>query len=214
MEKQKSKCHKCGHDVYEDMMTCPNCNVKNRNYTYFYLGQQAIKISKSSFVFLIAISFIFVMLFVILVTDTQSQIDKENESSQHIASSIIDYISYEKAFDYIKNAEENIKKNNKYNTDTNKYKESALEFILTSDEYAGLYCAYWNALIEIGDPKEERYEKSMMRWQVDFTNKDWKEQLVNAYKNDGEQAFFDEVSKIYNEQVFPVIEKKWKESQR
>ncbi|MGN1320255.1 MAG: hypothetical protein ACI4U6_03970 [Acutalibacteraceae bacterium] len=213
MERQKTKCLKCGQDIYEDMKNCPNCNARNTNYTYFYLGQQAIKVSKSTFAFLIAIPCFFVLLLVIFGIDTQSKIDKENVSGQNVLSTEINYISYEKAFDYIKNAEENIKRNNKYNTDTNEYNESAFEFILTSDEYAGLYCAYWSALTEIGDPKENRYEKSMLRWQVDFTNSDWKDQLVKAYNSNGEQAFFDEVSKIYNEQAFPIIEKKWKESQ-
>ena len=213
MERQKTQCLKCGQDIYDDMKNCPNCNAKNTNYTYFYLGNQAIKVSKSTFAFLIAIPCFFILLFVILGIDTQSQIDKESKTNQNSSSISINYITYEKAFDYIKNAEENIKKNNKYNTDTNRYKETALEFILTSDEYSGLYCAYWSALTEIGDPEENRYEKSLLRWQIDYTNKEWKDQLVKAYNSKGEQAFFDEVSKIYNEQAFPMIEKKWKQSQ-
>ncbi len=83
---------------------------------------------------------------------------------------------------------------------------------MTSDEYAGLYCAYWSALTEIGDPEETRYEKSLMRWQIDYTNNEWKAQLIQEYKSNGEQAFFDKVSDIYSNQAFPIIEKKWEES--
>ena len=124
----------------------------------------------------------------------------------------IEYITYENAFSYVKQCEENIIKSNAYNG-VNKYGENAAEKIVYSDEYAGLYCAIWSALEEIGTPEDSRYGKSKLRWQIDFTNEEWKKQLIQAYNEGGKDAFYSKYADIYNKEVFPVVNSRWKAEQ-
>ena len=117
-------------------------------------------------------------------------------------------VTYEEAFNFVKKCEDNIIESNKY--DFNKYNESAAEKIIYSDEYATLYCSYWKALEILCGESDSRFEKSKMRWQVDFSSEEWTSLLVDALKTGEISAFQDEYARIYTEEVFPNVEYRWK----
>lgn len=158
---------------------------------------------------------IFIILMLILSLcgcSTVTPDNMSNETENQVGEETVEYITYEDAFSYVKQCEENIIKSNAYNG-TNKYGESAAEKIVYSDEYAGLYCAWWDALEEIGTPDDSRYGKSKMRWQVDFTNEDYKQRLIDAYNEGGEDAFYSKYADIYSEEILPILNARWKAEQ-
>ena len=164
---------------------------------------------KRNFLFLI----ISVMFVVFLASCEYTETETPPIATEETAEATTEEaITYESAFDYVKQAEENIINSNKYNG-TNKYGESAIEKIIYSDEYSALYCSIWSALEEIGTEGDTRFEKSKLRWQIDFTNEEWKNRLINAYKENGKEAFFSEYANIYTEEVLPAVEKVWKAEQ-
>ena len=149
-------------------------------------------------------------IFICLIIFTTGCSEDINSTNDNVSSPepTIDYITYDEAFDYISDTEEAIKNANRY-SGTNKYGKSATEAIIYSDEYAALYCAYWSALEQIGVPNETRYKKSKLRWDMDFTNKEWRNILIQTYKTKGEDAFFSKYADLYREKVFNVINKNW-----
>lgn len=144
-------------------------------------------------------------------TPTNEKTEIEDTANSPVEE-VVSFITYEDAFSYVKDCEDAIIKSNAYNG-VNKHGESAAEKIVYSDEYASLYCALWSALEEIGKPDDDRYSKSKLRWQLDFTNEEWKKQLIEAFNEGGEDAFFSKYADIYSEEVFPVVHKKWKDEQ-
>lgn len=116
-------------------------------------------------------------------------------------------ITYEEAFNFVKKCEDNIIESNKY--DFNKYNESAAEKIIYSAEYATLYCSYWKALEILDDGNDSRFEKSKMRWQIDYSSEEWTDLLINALETGGTSGFQDEYARLYTEEVFPKVEYRW-----
>lgn len=116
-------------------------------------------------------------------------------------------VDYMVAFNFVKQCEDNIIKNNQY--DFNKYNESAAEKIIYSDEYATLYCSYWNALEIIDNGKDSRFGKSKMRWQIDFSSEEWTNLLIDALNTGGLSSFQNEYARLYTEEVFPKVEYRW-----
>ena len=116
-------------------------------------------------------------------------------------------VDYMVAFNFVKQCEENIIKNNQY--DFNKYNESAAEKIIYSDEYATLYCSYWNALEIIDNRNDSRFGKSKMRWQIDYSSEEWTSLLIDTLKSGGLSSFQNEYARLYTEEVFPKVEYRW-----
>ena len=116
-------------------------------------------------------------------------------------------VDYMVAFNFVKQCEDNIIKNNQY--DFNKYNESAAEKIIYSDEYATLYCSYWNALEIIDNVNDSRFGKSKMRWQIDYSSEEWTNLLIDALKSGGLSSFQNEYARLYTEEVFPKVEYRW-----
>lgn len=132
-------------------------------------------------------------------------------SDEPITETIEETVSYETAFNFVKQCEEAIINANE-GVGPNKLGESAAEFAIFSDEYAGLFCAYWAALEEIDGHKDSRFEKTKLRWQVDYTNDEWKNLLISAFNENGTDGIKDEYGRIYNEIVWPILEEKWEKS--
>lgn len=124
------------------------------------------------------------------------------------ADSLPVQVSYDIAFNFVKKCEDNIIENNKY--DFNKYNESAAEKIIYSDEYAMLYCSYWKALEILFGESDSRFEKSIMRWQIDYSSDEWTNLLIDALKTGEIGNFQDEYARLYTEEVFPAVEYRWK----
>ena len=116
-------------------------------------------------------------------------------------------ITYAAAFQYVKKCEDNIIGSNRNNY--NKYGESAAEKLIYSDEYAMLYCSYWKALEILEGENDSRFEKSKMRWQYDYSNKEWTSGLIEALEGKGIEGFQDEYYRLYSEEVFPKVEYRW-----
>ncbi len=146
----------------------------------------------------------FLLIFMLLLSGCSSAFDT---SSQNDKKETTPLITYENAFNYVKSCEENIIKNNKGSY--NKLKESAAEKIIYSDEYAQLYCSFWSALEEIEGENDSRFGKSKLRWEIDYSKEEWKNNLKNALESGGENSLHDEYYRIYNEEVFPAVKYRW-----
>ena len=140
-------------------------------------------------------------------SSTENIFEQMNTSNGVTDESNKPLITYEVAFDFISEAEEVIVNNNKYTF--NELNESTAEKIIYSDEYAALFCSYWKALEELEGENDSRFGKSKMRWQVDFSNEKWTNLLKEKLETEGIETFQDEYYRIYNEKVFPKIEKRW-----
>ena len=116
-------------------------------------------------------------------------------------------VTYEVAFNFVKQCEDNIIDSNK--NDFNKYNESAAEKIIYSNEYAALYCSYWHALEVLYGESDSRFEKSKMRWQIDFSTDEWTTLLIDALKTGELNGFQDEYARLYTEEVFPEVKYRW-----
>lgn len=63
---------------------------------------------------------------------------------------------------------------------------------------------------EVGTPGDSRFEKMKLRWQVDYTNEDYRKRLIDAYNTGGEEAMLDMYGDIYQQEVFPAVNDRWK----
>lgn len=139
-------------------------------------------------------------------TPTEGTTQSTTQETTEVVSQPVQ-VDYMVAFNFVKQCEDNIIKNNQY--DFNKYNESAAEKIIYSDEYATLYCSYWNALEIIDNGNDSRFGKSKMRWQIDYSSEEWTNLLIDALKSGGLSSFQNEYARLYTEEVFPKVEYRW-----
>ena len=152
--------------------------------------------------------FLWLLLFCIAGCSAEETVPNEVDiSTQETEAEKEPLITYDEAFDYVSGAEKVIVDSNKYSV--NDMKDNAAEKIIYSDEYAALYCSYWRVLEEVEGENDSRFEKSKMRWQMDFSDDTWTSLLKEKLETEGVEAFKDEYFRIYDEEVFPAVQYRW-----